>query len=86
MLQLVSHDRPRGEHLTVEAFDDLEAVGEAFRDGARVTAELRCDDSMARRAIDFMSGLTYALDGRIEAAAQRVFLLTPREPGAAATA
>ena len=51
-----------------------------------MTAELRCDDSMARRAIDFMSGLTYALDGRIEAAAQRVFLLTPREPGAAATA
>lgn len=86
VLQLVASDSPRGEHLTVESFDDLEAVGEAFRSGAKVTADLRCDDHVTRRAIDFMSGLTYALDGTIERAADRLFLLIPNESTAAATA
>jgi cell division inhibitor SepF len=86
VLHLVTSDSPRGEHLTVESFDDLEAVGEAFRAGARVTADLRCSDQVLRRAIDFMSGLAYALDGSIERAADRVFLLIPNERDTAATA
>ena len=83
MLQLVRNDTPRGEHLTVSSFDDLEAVGEAFRAGARVSAELRGGVGLVRRAIDFMSGLVYALDGDIERIDERVFLLTPAETIAA---
>ena len=86
MLHLVTTNTPRGEHLTVDSFDDLEAVGEAFRSGARVTAELRGDDRMARRAVDFMSGLAYALDGDIERVAERMFLLSPAEEEPAVSA
>ena len=86
MLNPATPDTPRGEHLAVDSFEDLEAVGEAFRSGARVTAELRGDDRMARRAVDFMSGLTYALDGDIERVAERVFLLSPAEEGPEASA
>ena len=33
---------------------------------------------LARRLIDFASGLTYALDGGMQRVADKVFLLTPR--------
>lgn len=86
VLHPATTNTPQGEHLTVDSFDDLEAVGEAFRSGARVTAELRGDDRVARRAVDFMSGLTYALDGDIEQVAERVFLLSPAEEESTASA
>lgn len=86
MLQLVKNDSPRGEHLTVEEFDDLEMVGEAIRAGARVTAELRGSDELVRRAIDFMSGLIYALDGTMDKVAERVFLLAPPDQAGRASA
>ena len=86
VLHLVVDNSPRGEHLVVEVFDDLEAVGEAFCTGAKVSVELRGDDALARRAIDFMSGLAYGLDGHIERAAERMFLLTPPDAASIASA
>ena len=35
------------------------------------------DPDLAKRLIDFSSGLTYALDGAMQRVADRVFLLTP---------
>ena len=35
------------------------------------------DDTIARRLVDFASGLVYGLDGKIELVANRVYLLTP---------
>ena len=35
------------------------------------------EDSIARRLVDFASGLVYGLDGKIELVANRVYLLTP---------
>ena len=35
------------------------------------------DDAIARRLVDFASGLVYGLDGKIEMVANRVYLLTP---------
>ncbi len=35
------------------------------------------DDTIARRLVDFASGLVYGLDGKIEMVANRVYLLTP---------
>jgi cell division inhibitor SepF len=36
-----------------------------------------CEDSIARRLVDFASGLVFGLDGKIERVAERVYLLTP---------
>ena len=35
------------------------------------------DPELAKRLVDFASGLTYALDGSMQRVADRVFLLTP---------
>jgi cell division inhibitor SepF len=35
------------------------------------------DDAIARRLVDFASGLVFGLDGKIEPVANRVYLLTP---------
>ena len=35
------------------------------------------DDTIARRLVDFASGLVYGIDGKIEMVANRVYLLTP---------
>jgi cell division inhibitor SepF len=35
------------------------------------------DDAIARRLVDFASGLVFGLDGKIEMVASRVYLLTP---------
>ena len=37
------------------------------------------DTALAKRLIDFASGLTYALDGGMQRIADKVFLLTPRD-------
>ena len=36
------------------------------------------ETELAKRLIDFASGLTYALDGGMQRVADKVFLLTPR--------
>jgi cell division inhibitor SepF len=36
------------------------------------------DQELSKRLIDFTSGLTYALDGGMQAVADKVFLLTAR--------
>jgi cell division inhibitor SepF len=35
------------------------------------------EDPIARRLVDFASGLVFGLDGKIEMVASRVYLLTP---------
>jgi cell division inhibitor SepF len=59
-------------------FNDVEEVGERFRNGIPVIMNLDgCSEGVAKRLLDFASGLIYALDGRIERVGDRVFLLTP---------
>ena len=36
------------------------------------------DAELAKRLIDFASGLTYALDGGMQKVAEKTFMLTPR--------
>ena len=60
------------------AFNDVEEVGEQFRNGIPVVMDLSdAKESVAKRLLDFASGLIFGLDGRIERIADRVFLLTP---------
>jgi cell division inhibitor SepF len=37
------------------------------------------EDAIARRLVDFASGLVYGLDGKIELVANRVYLLSPAD-------
>ncbi len=66
-------------HLTdPTTFNDVEEVGENFRKGIPVIMNLAgASEGVAKRLLDFASGLIFGLDGRIERVGDRVFLLTP---------
>ena len=60
------------------SFDDAKDVGDCFRGGQAVIVNLQHSGrEVARRLIDFSSGLCYGLDGRMERVADHVYLLTP---------
>jgi cell division inhibitor SepF len=62
----------------VEVFEDVEKVGARYRDDRPVLFDLSsADRATARRVVDFVSGLTYALHGRLHKVGTRAFLLVP---------
>jgi cell division inhibitor SepF len=69
------------EILTVHPrqYRDAQAIAEAFRDGIPVIINLsQMNDNDARRLIDFASGLSQGLLGKIERVTNKVFLLSPQ--------
>jgi cell division inhibitor SepF len=59
-------------------FNEARDVADRFKNGIPVIMNLQStDDTIARRLVDFASGLVYGLDGKIEMVANRVYLLTP---------
>lgn len=59
-------------------FNEAREIGERFRQGVPVIMNLQStEDAIARRLVDFASGLVFGLDGKIEMVASRVYLLTP---------
>jgi cell division inhibitor SepF len=59
-------------------FNEAREVADRFKAGVPVIMNLQStDDTIARRLVDFASGLVYGLDGKIEMVANRVYLLTP---------
>lgn len=69
---------PRTEVVVVTSFDDCEAIARVYRDGGAVLFDLaQVDRTTARRVIDFVSGSTYVLRGRLTRVASRAFLLVP---------
>lgn len=72
--------RPSSEPQTVRPrrFDQATEVADTFKAGQPVILNLDgCEREVARRLIDFASGLCYALDGRMEKVANGVYLLKP---------
>jgi cell division inhibitor SepF len=62
-----------------KSFNDVQDVADKFKDSIPVIINLQgTDTDLAKRLIDFSSGLTYALDGGMQRIADKVFLLTPR--------
>ncbi|MBF4458686.1 cell division protein SepF [Pseudoclavibacter sp. RFBJ3] len=58
---------------------DAQVIAENFRDGVPVIMNLsEMDEAEARRLIDFASGLSQGLYGKIERVTSRVFLLSPQ--------
>jgi cell division inhibitor SepF len=61
-------------------FNEARDLGEKYKEGVPVIMNLQgTEDPIARRLVDFASGLVFGLDGKIELVANRVYLLTPRE-------
>ena len=59
-------------------YNDAPVIAESFRDGIPVIMNLsQMSDPEARRLIDFASGLTEGLYGKIERVTNKVFLLSP---------
>lgn len=68
------------EILTVHPrhYKDAQVIAESFRDGIPVIINLsQMTESEARRLIDFASGLSQGLYGKIERVTSKVFLLSP---------
>lgn len=68
----------RAQVVRVTRFDDIEEIGQRYRSGEPVVFDLATvDATTARRAVDFASGLVYALRGRLEKVGGRAFLVVP---------
>jgi len=66
-------------HLVVPtSFNQAQEVADKFRGSQPVIVNLQAADrDLARRLIDFASGLCYGLGGQMEKVANQVYLLTP---------
>ena len=65
--------------VTPYSFNDAQEVADKFKQETPVILNLQTTDSeLAKRLIDFTSGLTYALGGGMQKIADKTFLLTPR--------
>lgn len=61
------------------SFNDAQEVADHFKQSTPVILNLQTTDSeLAKRLIDFASGLTYALGGGMQKVAEKTFMLTPR--------
>jgi cell division inhibitor SepF len=83
VLRPVDRGRNGGDvrvHLVIpKSFNDAQQVADKFKQGIPVVLNLQnSDNDLAKRLIDFASGLTYALDGGMQRIAHKVFMLTPR--------
>jgi len=60
------------------AYKDAQVIAESFRDGIPVIINLsQMSEPEARRLVDFASGLSQGLYGKIERVTNKVFLLSP---------
>ena len=65
--------------VTPYSFNDAQEVADKFKQAVPVILNLQTTDAeLAKRLIDFTSGLTYALEGGMQKIADKTFLLTPR--------
>jgi cell division inhibitor SepF len=75
----VEQPQVRVHLVTPKNFNDAQTVADKFKDDTPVIINLQTSETeLAKRLIDFASGLTYALDGGMQRVADKVFLLTPK--------
>lgn len=72
--------QPAEVYLVVpKSFNDAQQIADKFKGTVPVILNLQsAETDLAKRLIDFSSGLTYALDGGMQRVADKVFMLTPR--------
>ena len=68
-------------HVVLPAsFNQAQEVGDRFKSNQPVIVNLQAvDRDLARRLIDFASGLCYGIGGQMERVAKDVYLLTPAD-------
>ena len=60
------------------SYGEAQSIADKFKMGQPVIMNLTAaDPDLAKRLIDFASGLTYGLDGGLQKVSDRVFMLTP---------
>jgi cell division inhibitor SepF len=60
-------------------FSEATRVADCLKAGQAVVLNLEnMEERDARRLLDYVAGVLYAVDGKIERPAQKTFLLTPR--------
>jgi cell division inhibitor SepF len=76
----VAEQAPVRVHLVMpKNFNDAQIIADKFKGDVPVILNLQTSETeLAKRLIDFASGLTYALDGGMQRVADKVFLLTPK--------
>ena len=80
MRSVDSRPQPAEVHLIVpKSFNDAQQIADKFKGTIPVILNLQsAETDLAKRLIDFSSGLTYALDGGMQRVADKVFMLTPQ--------
>lgn len=69
---------PESHVIVARNFSDAQTLADAIRSGRSVVLDLRSTEpEMVRRIVDFTSGLTYALGGKMVKTSQGVILVTP---------
>jgi FtsZ-interacting cell division protein YlmF len=69
---------PESHIIVARNFSDAQTLADAIRGGRSVVLDLRnTEPEMVRRIVDFASGLTYALDGKMAKTTQGVIVVTP---------
>lgn len=61
-----------------KSFTEAQAIADKFKQGIPVIMNMSMTQpDLAKRFIDFASGLTYGLDGGLQKVSEKVFMLTP---------
>lgn len=75
----VEQPQVRVHLVTPRNFNDAQIIADKFKADIPVIINLQTSETeLAKRLIDFASGLTYALDGGMQRVADKVFLVTPK--------
>lgn len=75
---LVTQRHSKPQVVAPARFSDAQEIGDMVKGNSPVIVNLQASEKdLARRMIDFCSGLTYAVGGSMEKVAESVFLLTP---------
>lgn len=61
-----------------KSFSEAQSIADKFKQGTPVIMNLSMTSpDLAKRLLDFASGLTYGLDGGLQKVSEKVFMLTP---------
>ena len=64
--------------LTIASFENAQQAADGLKDGHQQIVNLeKATPEVCARVIDFLNGVTYALDGFVEKVGEKVFLFTP---------
>src|SRR5439155_23328575 len=78
LLQVHQHRGSQITKRTPRSLADAQKAAEDLKERRPVIVNLEhADEDLARRVIDFISGVTYALNGFYERVGEKVFLFTP---------